>query len=60
MKTRKIVGHLKDEYGRPLHSEKLLDMLFANGKLTRVVNQFGNGLGREKVPVAMTTSSRTK
>ena len=47
MKTRKIVGHLKDEYGRPLHSEKFLDMLFENGKLTRVVNQFGNGIGSE-------------
>jgi DNA-binding beta-propeller fold protein YncE len=44
IKTRKIVGNLKDEYGRPLHSEKLLDMIFTGGKLTRVVNQFGNGL----------------
>jgi DNA-binding beta-propeller fold protein YncE len=44
IKTRKIVGQLKDEYGRPMRSEKLLDMLFANGKLTRVVNQFGNGI----------------
>ena len=44
IKTRKIVGQLKDEYGRPLHSEKLLDMLFEGGKLTRVANQFGNGL----------------
>jgi len=47
MKTRKIVGNLKDEYGRPLHSEKLLDMLFEGGKLTRVVNQFGNGITPE-------------
>ena len=47
MKARKIVGALKDEYGRPLHSEKLLDMLFAGGKLTRVANQFGNGIGVE-------------
>lgn len=47
MKTRKIVGNLKDEYGRPLHSEKLLDMLFEGGKLTRVVNQFGNGIAAE-------------
>jgi len=47
IKTRKIVGQLKDEYGRPLHSEKLLDMLFANGKLTRVANQFGNGISAE-------------
>lgn len=44
MKTRKIVGQLKDEYGRPMYSEKLLDMVFTNGKLTTVVNQFGNGL----------------
>jgi len=44
IKTRKIVGQMKDEYGRPMHSEKLLDMVFTNGKLTRVVNQFGNGL----------------
>ena len=47
MKTRKIVGSMKDEYGRPLHSEKLLDMLFANGKLVRVANQFGNGIGEQ-------------
>jgi DNA-binding beta-propeller fold protein YncE len=45
MRTRRIVGSMKDEYGRPLHSEKLLDMLFAKGKLVRVVNQFGNGIG---------------
>src|SRR5437016_9970420 len=44
MKTRKIVAQMRDEYGRPMHSEKLLDMAFANGKLTRVANQFGNGL----------------
>jgi hypothetical protein len=50
MKTRKIVGQLKDECGRTMHSEKLLDMVFADGKLTRVVNQFGNGDARA-VPV---------
>jgi DNA-binding beta-propeller fold protein YncE len=44
MKTRKIVGQMKDEYNRPMYSEKLLDMLFVDGKLVRVVNQFGNGL----------------
>jgi DNA-binding beta-propeller fold protein YncE len=44
MKSRKIIGNLKDEYGRTMHSEKLLDMVFRNGKLTRVANQFGNGL----------------
>ena len=58
MKTRKIVGALKDEYGRPLHSEKLLDMLFAGGKLTRVVNQFGNGIGGEIVSGGPTGAGR--
>jgi DNA-binding beta-propeller fold protein YncE len=47
VKTRKIVGQLKDEYGRTMHSEKLLDMLFTNGKLTRVSNQFGNGIASD-------------
>jgi DNA-binding beta-propeller fold protein YncE len=47
IKTRRIIGLMKDEYGRIMHSEKLLDMLFTNGKLTRVANQFGNGLGAE-------------
>ena len=42
-KTRKIIGQLKDEYGRLMRSEKLLDMVFAKGKLTQVSNQFGNG-----------------
>ena len=59
MKTRKIVGNLKDEYGRPMHSEKLLDMLFANGKLVRVVNQFGNGLANE-APPAPSSSARIR
>jgi DNA-binding beta-propeller fold protein YncE len=44
MKTRRIVGQMKDEYNRPMYSEKLLDMLFSDGKLVRVANQFGNGL----------------
>jgi DNA-binding beta-propeller fold protein YncE len=44
MKSRKIIGQMKDEFGRTMYSEKLLDMTFANGKLLRVANQFGNGL----------------
>ena len=44
MKTRKIVGQMKDEYGRTMYSEKLLNMIFRDGKLVRVANQFGNGL----------------
>jgi DNA-binding beta-propeller fold protein YncE len=43
--THKIVNQLKDEYGRPLYSEKLLDMMFDNGRLQRVSNQFANGYG---------------
>jgi DNA-binding beta-propeller fold protein YncE len=50
MKTRKIIGQMKDEYGRQMHSEKLLDMVFTNGKLTSVVNQFGNGLRGATTP----------
>ena len=42
-KTRKVVGVMKDEYGRTMHSEKLLHMSFNNGKLINVSNQFGNG-----------------
>lgn len=54
MKSRKIVGQMKDEYGRTMYSEKLLDMVFTQGKLTRVCNQFGNGL----TPPAPVTTAR--
>jgi len=43
-RTHQIVGKLRDEYGRTLYSEKLLDMLFVHGKLVKVANQFGNGM----------------
>jgi DNA-binding beta-propeller fold protein YncE len=43
--THKIVGQMKDEFGRPLYSEKLLDMTFDNGRLQRVSNQFANSFG---------------
>jgi DNA-binding beta-propeller fold protein YncE len=45
VKTRKIVAKLKDELGRPLYSEKLLDISFQDGIAQRVSNQFGNGYG---------------
>jgi len=45
VKTHKIVAQLKDEYGHPMYSEKLLDMTFDNGHAQRVSNQFGNGYG---------------
>lgn len=44
VKTRKVVGRLKDEYGRPMYSEKMLNMVFREGKLVQVANQFGNGI----------------
>jgi len=44
VKTKKIVAQMKDEYGKPMHSEKYLEMAFSNGKLTRTVSQFGEGI----------------
>ena len=44
VKTKKIVAQMKDEYGKPMHSEKLLEMAFSNGKLVRTVSQFGEGI----------------
>lgn len=43
--THKIVGTMKDEYGRTLYSEKLLDITFDNGHAQRVSNQFANQYG---------------
>lgn len=53
-KTRKIVAALKDEKGREVHSEKMVEIHFADGKPVRVGDQFG--LGRV-VPVKGTTLS---
>jgi DNA-binding beta-propeller fold protein YncE len=44
VKTKKIVAQLKDEYGKPMHSEKFLELSFSNGKLVRAVSQFGEGI----------------
>jgi len=45
VKTHKIVGKLRDEYGRHMDSEKVLDMAFdLNGHLVRTVNQFSVGI----------------
>jgi DNA-binding beta-propeller fold protein YncE len=43
--THKIVGQMKDEYGRIITSEKLLDITFDNGHAQRVSNQFANSFG---------------
>ena len=44
VKTHKIVGLLRDEYGRFMNSEKVLEMEFdGNGHLKRTVNEFAAG-----------------
>ena len=44
VKSHKIVGQLKDEYGNLIHSEKFLELAFDNkGHLMRTVNQFAIG-----------------
>jgi hypothetical protein len=42
-RTRKIVAHLKDEQGRPVQSEKLLEIDFAGQAPVRAGDQFGVG-----------------
>ncbi|MHB8500151.1 MAG: YncE family protein [Candidatus Acidiferrales bacterium] len=41
--TKRIVAALEDEAGRPVQSEKLLEVDFANGKPVRAGDQFGIG-----------------
>jgi DNA-binding beta-propeller fold protein YncE len=43
--THKVVGTTKSEFGNRMFSEKELDMLFLDGHLQRVSNQFGNEYG---------------
>ena len=43
LETKKIVAALKDEQGREVHSEKLLDIYIANNKVVAAGNQFGVG-----------------
>ena len=42
--TKKIVAALQDENGRPVQSEKMLDLTISNGKVVRAGNQFGVGM----------------
>jgi len=44
--TKKIVATLQDETGRPVQSEKLLDLVIENGKVVLAGNQFGMGMKR--------------
>jgi hypothetical protein len=41
--TKKILATLKDEKGRPVQSEKLLEIVFRGGEVMRAGNQFGIG-----------------
>ena len=43
--TRKVIGETKSPHGTRMFSEKELDMLFVDGHLQRVSNQFGNEYG---------------
>jgi hypothetical protein len=42
-RTRKIVATLKDETGRDVQSEKVVEVVFAGGKAVRTGDQFGIG-----------------
>jgi len=42
-KTKKVIATLTDEAGRQVQSEKLLELVFRNGKVTQAGNQFGIG-----------------
>jgi hypothetical protein len=42
--SRKIVARLRDEAGREVQSEKMLEVDIANGKVVGVGNQFGIGM----------------
>jgi DNA-binding beta-propeller fold protein YncE len=45
-KTKSIVTALKDETGRAVQSEKVVEVVFASGKATRTGDQFGIGRRR--------------
>ena len=51
VKTKKIVGQMKDEYGRPMHSEKFLELAFreAPGKEYGTEGRGEAGAHREPV-----------
>jgi endonuclease IV len=43
VKTRKIIAALQDEQGREVHSEKMVEIHFEQGKPVQVGDQFGLG-----------------
>ena len=59
VKTHKIVGQLRDEYGRHMDSEKVLDLAFdLNGHLVRKVNVFA--IGDPQAYAARIAATRSK
>lgn len=42
--SKKIVAQLRDEFGRPMRSEKIIEVLWQNGKPVRNSDQFGRGM----------------
>ncbi|MGZ5925179.1 MAG: hypothetical protein ACXWLJ_00765 [Rhizomicrobium sp.] len=59
VKTHKIVGQLRDEYGRHMDSEKMLDLAFdLNGHLVRKVNEFA--IGDPQAYAARMAANRSK
>jgi DNA-binding beta-propeller fold protein YncE len=44
--TRKVIATLTDEQGRAVQSEKMLDLVIADGHVVRAGNQFGVGARR--------------
>lgn len=41
--TKHVVATLKDEFGRPVRSEKIVEVLFRDGKPVKTSDQFGYG-----------------
>ncbi len=48
VKTKQIITALSDEVGRPVHSEKMVELVFAHGKPVRAGDQFGLGRAGKK------------
>jgi hypothetical protein len=43
VKNHTIIANLKDEFGHTMHSEKMLELAFQDGKLIQAESQFGEG-----------------
>ena len=41
--TRQVIASLKDEMGRDVEGEKVVEVLFQDGKLVKAVDQFAVG-----------------